>query len=91
MDQKMTGAKKVIKSKKSFFHARQVCEGVFEIASYWGLIFTIVCPNFEQLFLSFGKFFLKIFWLKSLLMQMVSAISDQMGSDIQQKWPDSNV
>ena len=29
MDQKMTGAKKVILMKKQFFHARQSREGIF--------------------------------------------------------------
>ena len=33
MDQKMTQAKKVIKVKNQFFHARQPCEEIFEIHS----------------------------------------------------------
>ena len=32
-DQKMTGAKKVVKTKNHIFHARQPCEGIFEIRS----------------------------------------------------------
>jgi len=31
------------------------CERIFEICSYWGLIFTTFCPNFEQLFQSFAQ------------------------------------
>ena len=32
-DQKMTGAKKVVKTKNHIFHARQPREGIFEIRS----------------------------------------------------------
>ena len=33
MDQKMARSKKVVKTKNQFFHARQPCEGIFEIRS----------------------------------------------------------
>ena len=33
IDQKMTGAKKVVNTKNQFFHARQPREGIFEIHS----------------------------------------------------------
>ena len=46
----MAGAKKVIKGKNQFFHARQPREEIFEIRSYRGLIFTTVWLNFEHLF-----------------------------------------
>ena len=46
----MAGAKKVIKAKNQFFHARQRREKIFEIGSYAGFIFTTVCLNFEHLF-----------------------------------------
>ena len=46
----MTGAKKVVKVKNQFFHARQPREEIFEIRSYRGLIFTTVWLNFEHLF-----------------------------------------
>ena len=46
----MAGAKKVIKAKNQFFHARQPREEIFEIRSYAGFIFTTVCLNFEHLF-----------------------------------------
>ena len=84
---KMTGAKKVIKVKNQFFHACQPREGIFEIRSYRGLIFTTDSPNFEELFLSFETFFQKFFWLKSL--QMLRTISGWMPSEIWQKWGDS--
>ena len=35
MDQKMAGAKKVIKTKNQFFHACQLRKGIFEIHSHW--------------------------------------------------------
>ena len=66
--------KKVIKVKNQVFHACQPREGIFEIRSYWGLIFTTDCLNFEELFPSFETFFQKIFWLKSL--QMVKTWTD---------------
>ena len=77
----MAGAKKVIKVKNHFFHIRQPCEG-FEICLYTALIFTTVCPNFEQLFPSFAKFFQNNFWLKSLL--MVSSLTGLMSMEKQQ-------
>ena len=40
MDQKMAGSKKVVKTKNQLFHARQPREGIFEIRSERGLIFT---------------------------------------------------
>ena len=58
---KMTGAKKVIKVKNQFFHACQPLEGIFEIQSYWGRIFTTYTLNFEELFPSFGTFIQKLF------------------------------
>ena len=42
----MTGAKKVVKTKNHIFHARQPREGIFEIRSKVGLIFTIVRLSF---------------------------------------------
>ena len=50
MDQKMTGAKKVILVKSQFFHACQPREEIFEIRSYCGLIFVIDVWNFNELF-----------------------------------------
>ena len=47
----MAGAKKVVKIKNQFFHARQPREEIFEIYSYRALIFTPVCLNFGNLFL----------------------------------------
>ena len=80
--EKMTGAKKVIKVKNQFFHARQPREGIFKIHSYWGLIFTTVCLNFEQLFRIGETFFQKIFWLKSL--QMFRTLTGYMCSENRQ-------
>ena len=67
-DQKMTEEKKVVKLKNQLFYACPPCEEIFEIYSYWGLIFELFSQNFEQLFPSFGVFFQKKFWLKSLQM-----------------------
>ena len=53
----MTGAKKVIKVKNQFSCACQPREGIFEIWSYQGLMFTTDSPNFEELFPSFETFF----------------------------------
>ena len=47
MDQKMAGAKKVVKMKNQFFHARQPREGIFEICSHWCCIFTIFGQSFK--------------------------------------------
>ena len=47
MDQKMAGAKKVVIIKNQFFHARQACEGIFEICSHWCCIFTIFGQSFK--------------------------------------------
>ena len=41
--QKIAGAKKVVKIKNQFFHARQPCKGIFEIQSHW-------CCNFMTFF-----------------------------------------
>ena len=60
-DQKMTGAKKIIKAKNHLFYACQPCEGIFEIYEYWCLFFWTFFQNFEFLFASFGKFFKKLF------------------------------
>ena len=79
---KMAGAKKVVKLKNQFFHARQPRKIIFDICTYWGLIFIIVWPNFEQLFPNGETFFQKNFWLKSL--QMVSSLTGLMCSEIQQ-------
>ena len=65
-DQKITGAKKIVEVKNQLFHACQPCEGIFEIYSYWGLIFELFSQNFEQLFPSFFRVFSKIIWHKSL-------------------------
>ena len=78
----MTGAKKIVKVKYQLFHACQPCEGIFEIYSYWGLIFELFSQNFEQLFPSFGVFFQKKFWLKSL--QMVSFLTGLMSLENRQ-------
>ena len=72
-DQKMARTKKVCNTKNHIFHACQPREGIFEICSYWGLIFTTVCSNFKQLFPNFDRFFQKIFLLKSL--QMVRTLT----------------
>ena len=50
MDQKVTGAKKVVLAKNQFFHACQPREEIFEICSYCGLIFVIAARNFNELF-----------------------------------------
>ena len=76
MDRKNGRSQKICKSKKSVFSWPSTSEGLFEICSDWGLIFTTACPNFEQLFPSFGKFFQNNFWLKSL--QMVSSLTGLM-------------
>ena len=78
--QKMAGSKKVIRVENQFFHVCQPHEGIFEIRSYRGLIFTTDSQNFEELFPSFETFFQIFFWLKSL--QMLRTISDWMPSDI---------
>ena len=39
IDQKMTGAKKIVKVKNQLFYACPPYEEIFEIYSYWGLIF----------------------------------------------------
>ena len=88
MDQKMTGAKKVTLRKNQFLRACQPCEEILEFHSCSGFIFITEIWNFDQLFQNNGTFFQKFFWLKSLL--MISTISDQMGSENQQKWPDSS-
>ncbi len=46
-NQKMAGAKKVVKIKNQFFHARQPRKGIFEIRSYWCCIFTIFGQSFK--------------------------------------------
>ena len=66
---KMTRIKKVIKVKNQFFHARQPREGTFKIHSYWGLIFTTVFLNFEQLF-RIGE----TFFQKKLLPQIITSV-----------------
>ena len=45
----MAGAKKVIKVKNQFFHARQPRKQIFEIRSKLGLILLTVCLSFEFL------------------------------------------
>ena len=56
--QKMTRAKKFVKVKNQLFHACQPCKGIFEIRSYWAIIFRAVFLNFQLLPLShFCKFF----------------------------------
>ena len=75
-DQKMTGAKKVVKTKNHIFHACEPREGIFEIWSYWGLIFTTDSLNFEELFPSFETFFENFFLLKWF--QMVSTLTGFM-------------
>ena len=55
---KMAGAKKFIKVKYQFFHACQPREEIFEIRSYWGLIFRAVFLNFKwPTLFHFCKFF----------------------------------
>ena len=80
--QKMTGSKKVIKVENQVFHACQPREGIFEIQSYWGLIFTTDSLNFEELFPSFETFFQKFFLLKWF--QMISTLTGLMPLEIQQ-------
>ena len=80
--EKMTGAKKIIKVKNQFFHACQPREGIFEIRSYWGLIFTTDSLNFEELFPSFETFFQNFFLLKWF--QMVSTLTGLMPLEIWQ-------
>ena len=46
---KMPRAKKVINIKNQFLHARQPCEGIFDIFSHQRCIFTITCQSFKQL------------------------------------------
>ena len=79
---KMTGSKKVIKVENQVFHACQPREGIFEIQSYWGLIFTTDSLNFEELFPSFETFFEKFFLLKWF--QMVSTLTGLMPLEIRQ-------
>ena len=45
MDQKMAGAKKVVIIKNQFFHAHQLCKGIFEIHSHQGCDFTTFFPE----------------------------------------------
>ena len=78
--EKMTRVKKVVKVKNQFFYACQPREGIFEIRSYRGLIFTTDSPNFEELFPVFESFSQIFFWLKSL--QMLRTISRWMPSEI---------
>ena len=40
--EKMAGAKKVVKMKNHFFHARQPREGIFDVCSPWCCIFTLL-------------------------------------------------
>ena len=74
--QKMTGSKKVIKVENQFFHTCQPRKGIFEIWSYWGLIFTTDSLNFEELFPSFETFFQNYFLLQSF--QFVSTLTGLM-------------
>ena len=80
MDRKIPGSKKVVLSKNQFFHACQPREGIFEIQSYWGLIFTTDSLNFEELFPSFETFFQNFFLLKWF--QMVSTLTGFMPLEI---------
>ena len=57
MDQKIAGAKNVIKVKNQFFHARKPREEIFEIHSYCGLSFMIEVWIFDFLFQDGGTFF----------------------------------
>ena len=45
MDQKMAGAKKVVRTKNQFFHARQLRKGIFEIHSQWYCNFITFSPG----------------------------------------------
>ena len=60
-DQKMTGAKKMLKSKISCFmpvnHAQEFLKSIHTEA----LFYELFSQTFEQLFTSFGKFFINIF------------------------------
>ena len=57
-DQKMTQAKFFVKVDNQLFHACQPCDGIFEIRSYWSIIFSAVFLNFKLLTLfHFCKFF----------------------------------
>ena len=66
IDQKVTGAKKVIVVKNLSFHACEPCEEIFEIHSYYGFLFLTIFWNFEFLFPNGETFFQNIFWLLSL-------------------------
>ena len=80
----MARAKKVVTTKNHIFHACQPREGIFEIQSYRGFIFTNDSQNFEELFPSFETFFQNSFWLKSF--QILGTISGWMPSEIRTKW-----
>ena len=57
-DQKMTRAKFFVKVNNQLFHACQPCDGIFEIRSYWAIIFSAVFLNFKLLTLfHFCEFF----------------------------------
>ena len=58
----MAGAKKVGKTKNHIFHACQPREEIFEIPSYRGLIFMIVCLSFYHSELFPSDFYIKIIW-----------------------------
>ena len=45
MDQKMAGAKKVVKTKNQFFHIFQLRKGIFEFPSHRCCIFRIFFPE----------------------------------------------
>ena len=60
-DQKMGGVKKIVKVKNQLFHACQPCKGIFEIHSYWAIIFRAVFLNFQFLTQSyFCEYFAEI-------------------------------
>ena len=88
-DQKVTGTKKVLILKNLSFHAYWSCKGIFEISSYYGLLFLTVLWNFEFLFQIGEIFFQKNFWLKSL--QIVSSLTGLMCSENNEPWRDSTV
>ena len=67
----MAGAKWVIVPKNQFFHAHQPREGIFEICSFWGLIFTTVWPSFYPTVQGARDFNIKIIWPHKFILRSV--------------------
>ena len=59
--EKMAGAKKVVKMKNHFFHARQPREGIFDVCSPWCCIFTLFVRTWNgSCFTNFENWCLKM-------------------------------